>query len=273
MTRNAYTVLKVSEDASEAAIERAYQLRVMEIETNMSMPGDAKHAELAALEEANRILSRTTTRDVYDRKLAAERGAADASGGGLGLGLITTAVVIAIAGGGYVWMQQRDAARQLAEQERIAVEQKAAAANVARIKFEEQQQRDATERLAAEEARLAEARELREREMKAEKFVGMPPMVSTKTPQQLHLESVQRQAGEMAAKYEVEGRQLQAQQIADRQRRYVDQIARENNSTTDSRAAAERENARRRMEDRRLEELAAAAERLRALELEAQRRR
>ncbi len=272
MTRNAYTVLKVPENASEATIERAYQMRVVEIETNMAMPENSKQTELAAIEEANRILSRTTSRDVYNRKLAAERGAAENSGG-LGIKLVAAAVVIAVAGGGYFWMQQRDAARLLAEQERIAGEQKAAAANVARIKFEEQQQRDATERLAAEEARLAEARELREREMKAEKFVGMPPMVSSKTPQQLHLEGLQRQAAEMAAKYEVEGRQLQAQQIADRQRRYVDQIARENNSNSDTRAAVERENARRRMEDRRVEELAAAAERLRALEQEAQRRR
>ena len=271
MSRSAYTVLKVPEDATESAIERAYQLRLIETQTSRTLSDSARQDELMAIEEANRTLSRSTSRALYDRKLAAEHHSADSSARGrFGGAVIAAAAFVAIAAGGYVWMQQREVASQLAEQDRMAAEQNAATVKAERIKFEEQRQRDATDRLAAEEARLAEARELREREMKAEKFVALPQAAPAKTPQQIQRENLQRQFGEYAEQSEAEQQRRQAQQVADRQKRFVDQLTREENHATEERSRAmARDQARRRAE----EQNAAYEERLRAIERENLRRR
>lgn len=254
MSGNAYTILKVPSNATEAAIDRAYQLRLIEVQTNMKLSDAERQQEIIAIEEANRVLSRATSRELYDRKLAADH-AKSASDGGIGMraGLTAAAVVLVIAGAGYVWVEQRDAARRLAEQERILDQQKAAAAAIAnseRLKFEEQQRRDAAERRAAEEARLADVREAREREMQAEKFVALPLAAPAKSQAQINRENFLRQYGELVEQSEVERQRRQAQQVADRQKRYVEQLSREENEAAQQRArAVEMENARRRMEE------------------------
>ncbi len=255
MPSNAYLVLKVSENASEASIERAYQSRVIEVQTNMTMSEAAKQTEMLAIEEANRVLSRATSRELYDRQLAADRNKGESSAGsGIGSKLVMAGVIIAIIAGGYFWIQQREAARQQVEQERIASDQRAtaalAAATAARLKFEEQQKRDAEERRLAEETRLTEAQAQREREMHAEKFVGLPLPVPAKTQAQINRENFLRQYGELAELSETEKQRRQAQQVADRQKRFVDQLAREEQAADDARARhVERENMRQKMEE------------------------
>ncbi len=255
MSANAYTVLKVSESASEATIERAYQARMIDVQTNMAMSDAAKQTEMLAIEEANRVLMRSTSRELYDRQLAAQRNTDDASSGeGMGSKLIMIGVVLAIGGGGYYWMQQREAQHRLAEQERILIEQRATAASAAaaatRLKFDEQQSRDADERRLAEEKRLAEAQAQREREMHAEKFVGLPLPVPAKTQAQINRENFLRQYGELVELSEAEKQRLQAQQTADRQKRFVDQLAREDARAAEMRArAVDRENMRLKLEE------------------------
>lgn len=255
MPSNAYTVLKVSENASDASIERAYQARVIEVQTNRTLSDSAKQTEMLAIEEANRVLSRTTSRELYDRQLANRRNTDDASSGaGMAGKLMMISVVLAIGGGGYYWMKQRDAQLRLAEQERVQSEQRAAAttaaATAARLKFDEQQKRDAEERRLAEETRLAEAQAQREREMHAEKFVGLPLPVPAKTQAQINRENFLRQYGELAELSETEKQRRQAQQVADRQKRFVDQLAREEQAADDARARhVERENMRQKMEE------------------------
>ncbi len=256
MSRTAYAVLKVPANATEAAIDRAYQLRLIEVQTNMKLSDADRQQEILAIEEANRVLSRATARELYDRKLAADLTSSDRAGsGGMRAGLAAAAIVMAIAAGGYFWVQQRDAALRQAEQEQILENQKAAAAQLAaseRLKFEEQQRRDAAERRAAEEARLAEVREAREKEMQAEKFVALPQAAPAKTQAQINRENFLRQYGELVEQSEVEKQRRQAQQVADRQRRYVEQLSREENEAAQQRArAVEIENMRRRMEEQR----------------------
>ena len=232
MKRTAYSILGVSESATEAGIERAYQMRLVEIQTNMKLADADKHQEIAAIDEANRILSRSTSRTIYDRKLAQENAdvgdQTTTDNGSLRNKIIAVVVALAIAAGGFYWMQQREAERVLVNEERIAAELKAAKATVdaekARLKFEEQQRNDAAERKASEEARLEQARLQREQDMQAEKFVALPQAAPQKSAAEINRDNFKREINQIIQQREGDRQQRQAQQEVDRQKRYLQQL-------------------------------------------------
>jgi len=232
MKRSAYNILGVSESATEAGIERAYQLRLVDVQTNMKLSDADKLQEIAALEEANRILSRSTSRAIYDRKLAqAHVNMGEGIGADSGSArnkIVAVAVAVAVAGGGFYWMQQREEVRVRVNAERIADEMKTVKAAVdaekARLKFEEQQRADAAERKAGEEARLEQARLQREQDMQAEKFVALPQAAPQKSAAEINRENFKREIGQIIQQREGERQQRQAQQEVDRQRRYLQQL-------------------------------------------------
>lgn len=232
MKRNAYSILGVANSATEAGIERAYQMRLVEIQTNMKLADADKLQEIAALEEANRILSRSTSRASYDRKLAQENAdvadTVSADSGNMRNKFIAVVIAVAIAAGGFYWMQQREAERVRVNEERIATEMKAAKAAVdaekARLKFEEQQRTDAAERRASEEARLEQARLQREQDMQAEKFVALPQAAPQKSAAEINRDNFKREINQIIQQREGDRQQRQAQQEVDRQRRYLQQL-------------------------------------------------
>jgi hypothetical protein len=241
MTRTAYEILSIPQTASEAAVERAYQMRLIETQTSRKLSETEKLVEIAAIEEANRILSRSTSRVLYDKKLAAADKVEYAQeGSGIISKVIAIIVVLVVAVGGYYWFEQREAERIRANQERIAAEQKAAVAAAeaakARIKFEELQQRDAAERKLSEEARLQEAREQREREMQAEKFVPLAQPAPQKSAAEIGRENLLREVNRQAQQNEYERQYRQAQQEAERQRRFLLQLQEEEKAAREARA-------------------------------------
>ncbi len=252
MKRNAYSILGIAQSATEAGIERAYQMRLVELQTNMKLPETEKIAEIAVIEDANRILSRSTSRVIYDRKLAAESNDSDYvtenDGGSMRNKIIAVVVAVTIAGGGFYWMQQREAERVRVNEERIAAELKAAKAVVeaekARLKFEEQQRTDAAERKASEEARLAQAQLQREQDMQAEKFVALPQVVPQKSAAEINRDNFRREIGQIVQQREGERQQRQAQQEVDRQKRYLQQLEDEERLAAQRRANAARNDPR-----------------------------
>lgn len=248
MKRNAYSILGIAQSASEAGIERAYQMRLIEMQTNMKLPEAEKIAEIAAIEEANRILSRSTSRVIYDRKLAAE--SADShevaihEDGSTRNKIIAVVIAMAIAAGGFYWMQQREAERVRVNEERIAAEMKAAKATVdaekARLKFEEQQRTDAADRKATEESRLEQARLQREQEMQAEKFVALPQVAPQKSAAEINRDNFRREINQIVQQREGERQQRQAQQEVDRQKRYLQQLEDEERLAAQRRANSAR---------------------------------
>jgi hypothetical protein len=241
MTRTAYEILSIPQTASEAAVERAYQMRLIEAQTSRKLSETEKLVEIAAIEDANRILSRSTSRVLYDKKLAAaDRVEYAQEDGGIKRKVIAFIVILAVAAGGYFWFEQRETERIRANQERIVAEQKAAVAAAeaakARIKFEELQQRDAAERKLSEEARLQEAREQREREMQAEKFVPLQQAAPPKSAAEIGRENIQREINRQVQQNESERLFRQAQQEAERQRRFLLQLQEEEKAAREARA-------------------------------------
>lgn len=241
MTRTAYEILAIPQNASEDAVERAYQMRLIEVQTSRKLADAEKLAETTAIEEANRILSRSTSRTMYDKKLAAaEKVEYAQEGGNVVSKVIALVIVLAVAVGGYIWYQQRESERVRLLQEQQAAEQKAAAAVAeaakTRIQFEEQQRRDALERKLSEEARLEEARVQREREMQAEKFVALPQAAPPKTPAEIGRENIQREINRQSQQNEFERQYRQAQQEAERQRRFLLQLQEEEKAAREARA-------------------------------------
>lgn len=243
-TRNAYSVLKIRQDASEESIERAYQMRLIEIQTNMGLSGEQKNSEIVAIEEANRLLSRRASRASYDQMLAHDNSAADEPNQSSATRnkLITLVLVIAMAAGAFFWANQREAERTRMNVERAAAEATAAetllAAEKARVKFEEQQRQDAIERRASEDARLAEARAAREQEMLAEKFVALPQAVPQKSAAEISRDNMRKEINQIIQQRENDRSVRQSQLEIERQKRFLQQLENEDKAAREARARA-----------------------------------
>jgi len=243
-SRNAYSVLKIRADASEESVERAYQMRLIEVQTNMRLSGEQKNIEIVDIEEANRILSRRASRASYDLTLANENDAADepANSSTTRNKIVVLVLVIAVAAGAFFWLNQREAERQRINVERAVAEAKAAeallTAEKTRLKFEEQQRLDAIERRANEEARLTEARAAREQEMQAEKFVALPLAVPQKSAAEINRENMRKEINQIIQQRENDRVVRQSQLEIERQRRFLQQLEDEDKAAREARARA-----------------------------------
>lgn len=239
MARNAYDILGINEDATEAAIERAYQLRLMDAQSDTSISDSAREAAMAEINRAYQTLSRTTSRARYDKSLGI------ASAGHQAVfyrrpQFIALIILIATLAGSGFWFMQYQEAKQREIDARLAEEAEAAAATAKaareRLNFELQQAREAAERQVAEEQRIEQLRLEREREMPKEKYVVLPPVKGASTLS--NRDMIDSLAGRWSELSESRRVQLQAQMEADQQRRYLQQLQEEERRAAEARARA-----------------------------------
>ena len=239
MARTAYDILSISEDATEAAIERAYQLRLLDAQNAATMSDAAREAAMAEINRAYQTLSRSTSRARYDKSLGVRHDDQPSAFRIKPEMVAVMVLVAALAGGGY-WFMQYQETKQREEQARLAAEAEAAAATAKaardRLNFELQQAREAAERQVAEEQRIEQLRLEREREMPKEKYVVLPPVQGAGTLSNRDI--IDSQVNRWSELTESRRVQLQAQMEADRQRRYLQQLQDEERRAAEARSRA-----------------------------------
>ncbi len=236
MSRNYYEILGLRQSANDAAIRRAIDAAKERINADAKLSSSARASRLAAVQTASDVLCSPAKRDAYDTALHEK---SDASANGL-LSTRTLGIVLAIVvlGGGIYWQYDRNQTNLRLEQERIAAEK----AQARRIEELEQRRIADAKRLVeelraqrdADEKQHQDINELRSAESQKKQYVvddrpGVtPPVVGNSEDQrQMSTEARQRAIAESNQHYEEETNLRRAKAEVDRQKRYLEQLERE----------------------------------------------
>ena len=254
MSRNYYEILGLRQSANDASIRRAIDAAKERINADAKMSSTARATRLAELQTASDVLCPPAKRDAYDTMLHEK---SDASASGL-LSPRTLGIVLAIVvfGGGIYWQYDRNQTNQRLEQERITAEK----AQARRIEELEQRRIADAKRLVeelraqrdADEKQHQEVNELRSAESQKKLYVvddrpgitspsNLPSVSGNYEDQrQMSAEARQRAMEERNQRSEDEANLRRAKAEVDRQKRYLEQLEREDQYARARREAASR---------------------------------
>lgn len=229
MPQSAHEILGLAKGANDADIRRAYRKTLSRIETDTALTDAQRKVQSDKLDAAFRELTSH----------------GKAGGGATALispTLVAAVLGVAIAGGGMAWYWKVEQARQAEERERILAEQKEAArqkelaerAERERVRIQEEIR---AQKEADEAARKAEI-EMRQQDMKSKQFVEdnrpelkMPSRNSQYgdyyNQQQAYQNERNRQYQEYRQRYEDDQATARARAETERQKRYLEDRARE----------------------------------------------
>ena len=266
MSSNHYETLGVRQSDTDAAIRRAAQAASDQIVADKSLTLKAREDRLAEVQVAEAVLTTPSSRDQYDATLRL-RPASKVSSGKTGslaspLAWITLAAIAAI-GGGLYWQHERDQTRLRIERERVVTEQQA-----------ERRAKDfEAQRIVEKERLLAELRSQRENddkhrqqfnEMRSadtqnksyvvdDRLVPPPPTNNYATnyemarrsyedQYQLNGDAQRRGIEETRQRHEDAANLQRAKAEVDRQKRYLEQLEREERYVRAQREASSKPN-------------------------------
>jgi hypothetical protein len=247
--------------ATDASIRRAAQTAKDQIAADASLSPADRESRLAQLQAALDVLSSPAKRDRYDALLLT----ASAPGAGSKPGLMRApltwamlAAIVAIAGGLY-WQYDRDQTRQRVERERIAAEQQEErrakefeakrAAEKQRLLEELRAQREAEDKQRQESNEIRSAESQKKQYVADERHVPPPPNFGNNYEAARRYYEDQRQISSELRQREIEERKQKLAEDADlrrardevaRQKRYLEQIEREDEYARARRDAASR---------------------------------
>jgi len=268
MSFDLYEVLEIPDNANETWIRRAYDQKCKALAANTELTAEQRQKSQIALDKALNTLSNPEARERYDDRHIHGRVRAAGAGSGIktrdgwfsipGSAWALLALVLVIAVGLY-WQNARETERLKIERERIAADR---ATKLREIALREAQQEDAVrlidtalsqedrERLARREERerLNQDSQRRREEATAHNEQASLQNAAARASQMQQAEATRQQM-------EQENQRRQAQAEVDRQKRWLDQKAREEQQAAERRAAVARaDQLRNQMEDRRREE-------------------
>ena len=145
MSRTHYEILGVRQSDTDATIRRAAKAALEQLSADSSLSSIERDAKLAQLKAATSVLTTAASRDRYDASVMA--GTASANGGSTGI-LATPLTWIALCaigavGGGLYWQYDREQTRQRLDRERVVV-----------VQQEERRLKEAEEKRATDKQRL-----------------------------------------------------------------------------------------------------------------------
>lgn len=224
--RDHYETLQVPENATATIIARAYDKRIAELKADLSLaPKKRKKAE-DVLNEAYYVLTDEKLKTAYDEALQRKREVA----GGLVTSKTTvvarTVFLLALLGLVFAFYYNHSQNQaEIRRLERIESEKAAAKDEADRQRFEQIRQaareRERLERLKAEEDRLEQIRLESENQHKRGRFVA------DRTVEQKAQEQADREAAERNAKLKDEQRRKAAVAETERQKRFLQDAARQ----------------------------------------------
>ena len=258
MSRDLYEILGVSQRATDASIRRAVQTAKDKIAADESLSPLTREARLADVQTAAEVLTSPAKRDQYDD---AKRHGVDADTGGVltmlrapRTWMILAAVTIIV--GGLYWQYARAQTNQRLERERIVAEEQ----QERRAKEREARRVQETQRLdqelraqkEADDKLRQETNEIRSAESQKKQYVAddrytapageNPSSYQSRRREyegqrQYSNEMQQRATEERKQRYEEETNLRRAKADVDRQKRYLEQLEREEEVARASRAA------------------------------------
>ena len=266
MSSNHYETLGVRQSDTDATIRRAAQAANDRIAADKSLSLKAREDRLAEVQVAAAVLTTPSSRDQYDATLRM-RPASKASSDGIGI--LTSPIAwivlatIAVIGGGLYWQHERDQTRLRIERERVVAEQQA-----------ERRAKDfEAQRVVEKERLLAELRAQRENDDKHrqqfneirsadtqnksyvvdDRLVPPPPTNNYGTnyemarrsyedQRQLYGDAQRRAMEENKQRYEDAANLQRAKAEVDRQKRYLEQLERDEQYARAQREASSKPN-------------------------------
>ena len=250
MKRDHYEVLGVRQSATDASIRRAIQAARDQIDANASLSTTERNSRLNELVGAADVLTSPPRRDQYDAALRQVTAPDTRSGMATLLAAPRTwiiLIVVAAIGGGLYWQYERAQTAQRIERERIVAERQ----QVQRLKEVEARRESEKQRLEEElrEQKLAddkqrqEVNEIRSAESQKKQYVAddryipPPPTYGASSyesarrndddQRQMSNDARQREMEERRQRYEEESNMRRAKAEVERQKRYLDNIERE----------------------------------------------
>ena len=179
MQRDHYDILDIPENASHAWIEKAYQKRLLALESNTALKAKKRVAALAEISEAYRVLGDDGVRLAYDAELLKIRETANEPSALVKMVRMALLVGLPlIAAGTYFYMDsqakarvQQERAEQIAETQRLEAQQQ---------RFEKErvlaEERDRLDREKAERDRIESIRIAHEEVMRNGRFIPLPTL-------------------------------------------------------------------------------------------------
>ncbi|MEO8384024.1 MAG: hypothetical protein ABI583_02185 [Betaproteobacteria bacterium] len=125
MSRTHYEILGVRQSDTDATIRRVAKVALDQLNADTSLSSLERDAKLAQLKAATNVLTSAASRDRYDASLMASRAPKTGTASGL-LAMPLTWValcVIGAVGGGLYWQYDREQTRQRLERERVVAAQ------------------------------------------------------------------------------------------------------------------------------------------------------
>lgn len=256
MSRNYYEFLGLRQSASDASIRRAIDATKVQINEDAKLSPNAKGTRLAELQTAADALCSPAKRDEYDAALHKQ---SDASASGLfSPRTLIIALTIAVFCGVIYWQYDRNQTYQRLEQERITTEQGQARriaeleqrriADTKRLEDELRAQRDADDKQRQDVNQLLSAESQKKQYVVDDRQLpngNAPSSVDSSDRFSEDLRPVITQAQrrdmeERKQRDEEEARMLRAKAEVDRQKRYLEQLEREDQYVRARREAASR---------------------------------
>lgn len=256
MSRNYYEILGVRQSDTDASIRRAIQSAKELLANNLSLSAADRTSRLAQLQIAAETLSTPASRDRYD---AALRKASKSGASGVmpllraPMTWISVSVIFAVAAGLY-WQNDREQSRQRLERERVAAElnenrraQEMEALRVVekqRLLDELREQRDADDKHRQEFNQIRSADSQKKNYVVDDRYVAPVPTNYESTrrnhedQRQISSDAYQRTMEDNRQRYEEEANLRRAKAEVDRQKRFLEQLERD-----DQNARAKRESA------------------------------
>ena len=248
MSRDYYEFLGVRQSATDTSVKRAIQTAMVQIAADASLSPLQRESRLAELKTATDILGTPVKRDQYDAALRLTPGANAGGAKVLMTSPATWIIVLAVGviGGALYWQYDRAQANQRIERERIATDQaeeRRAKENEARRAQEKQRLLDElhAQREADDKSRQA-SNEIRSAESQKKQYTADDRAVLQTTNstssfessrrdyddrRQLGTEALQRAMEERKQQLEEEMNLRRAKADVDRQKRYLEQLERE----------------------------------------------
>lgn len=259
MSRDHYEVLGVPQIATDAAIRRAVQTAKEKIAADASLSALTREVRLADVQTAAEVLTSPARRDQYDD---AKRHSLDANADGVQAMLraprtwmlLATAVII---GGGIYWQYQRAQTNDRLERERIVAEvqqeRRVQEREARRVQESQRLEQELRAQKAADDKLRQETNEIRSAESQKKQYVADDRYTAPageysssyesrrrdyEGQRQFSNEMQQRAVEERKQRYEEETNLRRAKADVDRQKRYLENLEREEEIARTRRAAS-----------------------------------
>ena len=262
MSPDYYEILGVRQSDTETTIRRAIQTANEQLAADASLSPAKRETRTALLQSANAALSMPAARDRYDAAL--RRLDKSAAGGTMGLLRAPLTWILAGAGlaiaGGLYWQFDREQTRQRIERQRVAAEQQEErraqemesrrVAEKQRLLYELREQRESDDNLRQEFNQLRSAESQKKNYVIDDRNIPPPPSTylnnyessrrNYEDQRQLTSQNYAREMEERKQADEEAADLRRAKAEVDRQKRYLEQLEREDQYARARREAASR---------------------------------